>query len=41
MISKDRTMSIMLMEEDHIRLQIIKDGFALDEAYHLQARLMM
>jgi protein arginine kinase len=35
LISKDRTMSIMLMEEDHIRLQIIKDGFALEEAYSL------
>jgi protein arginine kinase len=26
-------MSIMLMEEDHIRLQIIKSGLAIDEAY--------
>ena len=39
MISKDRTMSIMLMEEDHIRLQIIKDGFALDEAYSLASKV--
>ncbi len=38
MISKDRTMSIMLME-DHIRLQIIKDGFALDEAYSLASKV--
>ena len=33
LISKDRTMSIMLMEEDHIRLQVIENGFCLDEAY--------
>lgn len=33
LVNKDRTMSIMLMEEDHIRLQIIKSGLALDEAY--------
>jgi protein arginine kinase len=33
LVSKDKTMSIMLMEEDHIRLQIIKSGYALDEAY--------
>ncbi len=33
LINKDRTMSIMLMEEDHIRLQIIQSGFTLDEAY--------
>lgn len=39
MISKDQTMSIMLMEEDHIRLQIIKDGFALDEAYSLASKV--
>ncbi|MCC8169976.1 MAG: protein arginine kinase [Oscillospiraceae bacterium] len=35
LINKDRTMSIMLMEEDHIRLQIIKDGLVIDEAYSL------
>lgn len=35
LISKDKTMSIMLMEEDHIRLQIIKSGCALDEALSL------
>lgn len=39
MINKDQTMSIMLMEEDHIRLQIIKDGFALDEAYSLASKV--
>lgn len=35
MISDDECMSIMLMEEDHIRLQIIKGGFSLDEAWNL------
>ena len=35
MISDDENMSIMLMEEDHIRLQIIKGGFSLDEAWEL------
>lgn len=35
MISSDKTMSIMLMEEDHIRLQIIKSGLCLDEAYNI------
>lgn len=35
MISDDECMSIMLMEEDHIRLQIIKSGFCLDEAWSL------
>jgi protein arginine kinase len=39
LISKDKTMSIMLMEEDHIRLQIIKKGFALDEAYKTASRV--
>lgn len=35
LISKDKTMSIMLMEEDHIRLQIIMSGYKLEEAYSL------
>lgn len=35
LINKDKTMSIMLMEEDHIRLQVIKSGLAIDEAYEL------
>lgn len=39
MINKDKTMSIMLMEEDHIRLQIIKSGFDLDEAYETASRV--
>lgn len=39
LINKDKTMSIMLMEEDHIRLQIIKSGLALDEAYETANRV--
>lgn len=35
LISSDRTMSIMLMEEDHIRLQVILGGEELDKAYDL------
>ncbi len=35
LINKDKTMSIMLMEEDHIRLQIIMAGMELDKAYDL------
>ncbi len=35
LVNTDKTMSIMLMEEDHIRLQIIKGGYCLDEAYDL------
>ena len=39
LINKDKTMSIMLMEEDHIRLQIIKSGFAVEEAYETANRV--
>jgi protein arginine kinase len=39
LISKDRTMSIMVNEEDHIRLQIIKKGYELEEAYDLADKL--
>ncbi len=35
LLSKDRTVSIMLNEEDHIRLQVIKSGLCLSEAYEL------
>ena len=34
-LSDDNTVSIMVNEEDHIRLQVIKDGFELNEAYAL------
>lgn len=39
LINKDKTMSIMLMEEDHIRLQVILSGLALDEAYSLASKV--
>ncbi len=32
-INSDKTVSLMIMEEDHIRLQVIKGGYALDEAF--------
>ncbi len=35
LVNNNKTMSIMLMEEDHIRLQIIKGGYCLDEAFDL------
>ena len=35
LVNTDKTMSIMLMEEDHIRLQIIKGGYCLDDAFDL------
>lgn len=35
LLSKDETMSIMLMEEDHLRLQIILGGFQPDKAWEL------
>ena len=39
MISKDKTMSVMINEEDHIRLQIIKKGFDLEGAYDIADKL--
>lgn len=39
MISKDKTMSIMINEEDHIRLQVIKKGFDLEGAYDIADKL--
>lgn len=39
LLNKDKTMSIMLMEEDHIRLQIIEQGNKLDEAYEMASRV--
>lgn len=35
MLSPEEDISIMLNEEDHIRLQVMKSGFALDEAYQV------
>ncbi|MBR6360338.1 MAG: protein arginine kinase [Clostridia bacterium] len=34
-ISDDESVSIMICEEDHIRLQVMKSGLALDEAYKI------
>ena len=39
MVSKDDSMSLMLMEEDHMRLQIIMGGLKLDEAYETASRV--
>lgn len=33
LINTDRTISLMIMEEDHLRLQVIMGGYKLDEAY--------
>lgn len=38
-LNKDNTVSIMLMEEDHIRLQVIYGGLKLDEAYSEVSRI--
>lgn len=35
LVNNNKTMSIMFMEEDHIRLQVIMGGYCLDEAYDL------
>ena len=35
LISEDENMSIMLLEEDHLRLQVILGGFHLKEAWEL------
>ena len=39
LINKDKTMSIMIMEEDHIRQQVIKGGYCPEEAYELCNKL--
>ncbi len=35
LLSPEEDISIMLCEEDHIRVQVMKSGFALDEAYSI------
>ena len=35
LINNDRSMSLMINEEDHLRIQVIKEGFNLDEAFSL------
>lgn len=39
LINKDECMSVMLMEEDHLRLQVIMGGFRLDDAYELASKV--
>lgn len=39
LLSKDESISIMLNEEDHIRLQVIKKGLSLEETYAEADRL--
>lgn len=39
LINKDKTMSIMLMEEDHIRIQIIEASNKLIEAYETASKV--
>ena len=39
LLSKDESVSIMLNEEDHIRLQVIKKGLSLEETYDEADRL--
>lgn len=34
-ISEDETVSVMLLEEDHIRLQVLLGGFRLEKAYEI------
>ena len=38
-LSDDNTVSVMVNEEDHIRLQVIKEGLSLDEAYETASYL--
>ena len=35
LLSKDKTVAIMINEEEHIRLQVIKSGLCLEETYKL------
>lgn len=39
LLSKDESLSIMINEEDHIRLQVIKKGLSLEEAYDIADKL--
>lgn len=38
-LSKDGNVSIMVNEEDHIRLQVISDGLSLEQAYDIADKL--
>ena len=39
MLRTDESVSIMINEEDHIRLQVMRQGLCLDEAYELADKL--
>ncbi len=39
LVNNDSTMSIMIMEEDHIREQVILGGYKIDEAYEICNRV--
>lgn len=39
LISKNKKVIIMINEEDHIRIQVIKDGFDLEECYKLADKI--
>lgn len=39
LLSRDSSISIMINEEDHIRLQVITDGLSLEQAYDTADRL--
>lgn len=39
MLTKDESVSIMLCEEDHIRLQVIMPGLALEQAYDTASKI--
>ena len=38
-ISDDESICVMIGEEDHIRIQVLKSGFSLEEAYDIAERL--
>jgi len=38
-ITEDESVSIMLCEEDHIRIQVMKSGLALNEAYEIANKI--
>ncbi len=38
-LSDDESISIMIGEEDHVRIQVIMGGFCLEEAYNIAERL--
>lgn len=38
-LNKDNSISLMLCEEDHLRLQVLSAGFALDESYKLAEKI--